>query len=282
MSASPADATYAGRVAEHYSRPGLADAVLARAEEAIRQAGRDPSTLTYRDLAPFDQYHSRGPEATMELAAMAGVRGGMSVLDVGGGLGGPARMLAGETGCEVTVFDLTEDLTRAGEALTERVGLSDLVSFRTGNALDMPFDGGSFDLVWTQHASMNIPDKERLYAEIRRVLRPGGRLALHDLMLGGRGAVHYPVLWAPTPDISFLRTPGEIRALVAATGFREVAWVDTTEVTIGWYRDTMEAHVRNSPLGDARVARSLDARGNVLRNLEEGRLACIEAVFDRA
>jgi SAM-dependent methyltransferase len=218
----------------------------------------------------------------MELAVRAEVHSGMHVLDVGGGLGGSARMLAGQFGCRVTVLDLTEDFTRAGETLTERVGLGHLVSFHTGNALDMPFEDGSFDLVWTQHASMNIADKERLYGEMHRVLRPGGRLVLHDMMAGDGGEVHYPVLWAPTPDISFLRSPEATRALITETGFREVAWVDATRITAEWFRDTMEAASdANAALADPRAARSMAARASVLRNLEEGRLACIEAVFEK-
>ena len=281
MSAGPVDGTPAGQVAQHYSSPGRAELVLARTEQALTRAGRRPSTLTFRDVAAFDQYHSRGREATMELAELAGVREGMSVLDVGGGVGGPARLLAGEFGCRVTVLDLTEDFTRAGEILTERVGLSDRVRFHTGNALNMPFDSGSFDLVWTQHASMNIEDKERLYAEIHRVLRPGGRLALHDMMAGERRGAHYPVMWASTPDISFLRKPEEVRALITATGFRELAWVDVTQVTLEWFRKRREAE-RTSNVADDPLAVRLDTVGaNVLRNLEEGRLACIEAVFEK-
>jgi SAM-dependent methyltransferase len=280
MSASPVDGTHARRVVEHYARPGLAEAILTRAGEALRQQGRDLSMLTYRDLAPFDNYHSRGPLATRELAQMAGIREGMEVLDVGGGVGGSARMLATEFGCRVSVLDLTEDLTRAGEALTERLGLSDRVRFQVGNALDLPFDAGTFDLVWTQHSVMNIADRPRLYGEMHRVLRPGGRLALHDMMQGSGGEVHYPVLWASTTDISFLLTPEATRALLSETGFREVAWLDATAITAGWFRDSMGVHVRNSP-GDARAARSMDARENVLRNLEEGRLVCIEAVFEK-
>jgi SAM-dependent methyltransferase len=280
MSASPVDGTHARRVVEHYGRPGLAEAILTRASEALRQQDRDLSTLTYRDLAPFDNYHSRGPLATRELAQMAGIREGMEVLDVGGGVGGSARMLATEFGCRVSVLDLTEDLTRAGEALTERLGLSDRVRFQVGNALDLPFDAGTFDLVWTQHSVMNIADRPRLYGGMHRVLRPGGRLALHDMMQGSGGEVHYPVLWASTTDISFLLTPEATRALLSETGFREVAWLDATAITAGWFRDSMGVHVRNSP-GDARAARSMDARENVLRNLEEGRLVCIEAVFEK-
>jgi SAM-dependent methyltransferase len=275
------DGAHAGRVAQHYSRPGLAETVLARAEQALRQAGRDPSALTPRDLAPFDQLHARGPLATMELAGRAGIHDGMHVLDVGGGMGGSARMLASETGCRVTVLDLTEDFTRAGEALTERLGLGHLVTHRTGNALDMPFGDGSFDVAWTQHAVMNIVDRRTLYAEMHRVVLPGGRLALHDMTGPNGGDIHYPVLWAPTADISFLLSPEATREYVTAAGFREVEWIDATPVTIEWYRMRLESEAATAQPTDPRAVRSLAARANVLRNMEEGRLVCIEAVFEK-
>ena len=171
----------------------------------LRANGKDPAALTIEDLAPIDQLHARGSEATLELARLAGITAGMRVLDVGGGLGGPARTLASAFGCSVEVLDLTEEFCRAGEMLTARTGLADLVCFRQGNALKMPYPGAGFDVAWTQHSSMNIADKERLYAEIQRVLRPGGRLALHEILAGPVSPIHFPVPWARDPDLSHLR-----------------------------------------------------------------------------
>jgi sarcosine/dimethylglycine N-methyltransferase len=167
-------------VGEHHGRRDRASAILT----ALRATGKDPAALTIEDLAPIDQLHARGSEATLELARLAGITAGMRVLDVGGGLGGPARTLASAFGCSVEVLALTEEFCRAGEMLTARTGLADLVCFRQGNALKMRYPGAGFDVAWTQHSSMNIADKERLYAEIQRVLRPGGRLALHEILAG--------------------------------------------------------------------------------------------------
>jgi MPBQ/MSBQ methyltransferase len=149
---------------EHYGRGEIAARIL----EALRAAGKDPDNLTTEDLAPVDQFHIRGREATLELAHRAGLTSGMRALDVGGGLGGPARTLASEFGCTVEVLDITEEYCRAGEMLTARTGLSDLVSFRHGDVVEMAYPDASFDLAWTQHSSMNIADKERLYQEIHR------------------------------------------------------------------------------------------------------------------
>ncbi len=156
-------------VAGHYGKEKLLETIL----DALRAAGKDPERLTVEDLATFDHFHLRGRDATLELLRLAGLRAGELVLDVGGGIGGPARTLA-EAGCSVTVLDLTEEFCRTGAALTERVALGARVTFRHASALDMPFEDGAFDAAWTQHSSMNIEDKEQLYKEIARVVRRGG------------------------------------------------------------------------------------------------------------
>jgi SAM-dependent methyltransferase len=266
---------------QHYGRRGLGEIILA----AVRAAGKDPDHLEAADLAPATEFHSRGTEATRELAHRAGLRPGQHVLDVGGGLGGPARTLASERGCRVTVLDLTEEYCRVGEMLTARTGLSDRVTFRLGDALDLPFAEGSFDVVWTQHSSMNVADKERLYAELRRVLRAGGRLAMHEIMAGSVEPIHFPVPWARHSGLSFLRPAAAVRALLGALGFQEVAWVDVSEPALEFFRQRLAVAAQGSPppiglhllLGD-------DFRPmvqNVARNLEEGRVAVIQAVFDR-
>jgi SAM-dependent methyltransferase len=267
-------------VGEHYRRDNLTEEIL----EALRAAGKDPDTLAAGDLAPVDQFHTRGREATLDLARLAGVTSGMRVLDVGGGLGGPARTLASEFGCPVEVLDLTEDYCRAGETLTRMTNLADLVTFKHGDALDMPYPDEGFDLVWTQHSSMNIADKERLYKEIRRVLRPGGRLALHEITAGPNAPVRFPVPWAREPSISHLRPPEAIRALIPAAGFRELAWLDETSSATEWFRQRLAA----APAGGPPLGLSLllgadfpEMFRNQVRNLGEARIRVIQAVFER-
>src|ERR671916_259101 len=230
-------------VGEHYGRGDLAARIL----EALRAAGKDPDDLTTEDLAPVDQFHIRGREATLELAHRADITSGTRALDVGGGLGGPARTLASEFGCTVEVLDITEEYCRAGEVLTARTGLGDLVSFRHGSALEMPYQDASFDVVWTQHSSMNIADKERLYKEIHRVLRPGGRLALHEIMAGPTSPIHFPVPWARDPSISHLQPPEMVRSLIATTGFHESSWVDETASATEWFQQRLSATVSEVP-----------------------------------
>jgi ubiquinone/menaquinone biosynthesis C-methylase UbiE len=272
---------YAPAVNRHYGRRDLGEIILA----AVQDAGKDPNRLTPEDLAPATEFHSRGREATRELARLAGLRAEMRVLDVGGGLGGPARTLASEFGCQVTVLDLTEEYCRVGATITARTGLGGRVAFRHGNALDMPFPNDAFDVVWTQHSSMNIADKERLYAEIWRVLRPGGRFAMHEIMAGSLQPIHFLVPWARDPAISFLRTPAAIRALLAETGFTEVAWEDVSTPSLAFFRDRLAAADQGDapPIG-LHVLLGDDFGSmfrTVVRNLEEDRIAVIQAVFER-
>ncbi len=264
----------------HYSAGDL----TGRIREALRAAGKDVAP-TPDDLAPLDQFHIGGKETTRQLAELAGLRSGQSILDAGGGIGGPARFLASVYGCHVTVLDLTEAYCRAGELLTELTGLTRRVGFCHGNALDIPFPDGHFDLVWTQHSSMNVEDKERLYAEFHRVLRPGGRLALHEIMAGPVQPIHFPVPWTRDPAYSSLRAPAEMRVLLSSSGFVETTWVDVTSSALAWYQNWIEKASRlpPAPLGiHVLLGPEMPAMGrNMHRNLAEDRLAVIQAVFDR-
>ena len=177
------------RVNRHYGWSGL----MATIEEEIRRNGIDPTQVTVDQLAPLDNYHWHRLAGTLTLAHAAGISAADAVLDVGGGIGGPARQLAHRIGCRVTVLDLTADYCAVGETLTVWTGLEDKVSFVCGNALAMPFPEGSFDIVWTQHASMNIADKAGLYGEMARVVRIGGWLAFFDILAGPNQPIHFPV-----------------------------------------------------------------------------------------
>ncbi len=147
------------RVNRHYGWSGLMETI----EEEIRRNGIDPTQVTVDDLAPVDNYHWHRLAGTLALARAATISAADIVLDVGGGIGGPARQLAHRYGCRVTVLDLTAEYCAVGATLTAWTNLKEQVSFVCGNALAMPFPDGSFDVAWTQHASMNIADKAGLY-----------------------------------------------------------------------------------------------------------------------
>lgn len=278
-----ADRWYADVVNANYAPGGD---IAARIVAGLRAAGKDPDALQPDDLGPVDQFHTGGKEATLRLAMRAEITAGMRVLDLGGGLGGAARTLAHEAGCAVTVLDLTEEYCRAGALLTECTGLADRVTFRNGDACAPPFADGSFDAVWTQHSSMNIADKATLYAEACRVLRPGGRLALHEVMAGPVQPAHFPVPWAREPSVSFLQPPDAVRATLRDAGLGEIAWEDETAASVAWFRARVAAGGTSSgppPLGlHLLLGADTGTRlGNVLRNLEEGRVAIVQAVFER-
>ena len=265
----------------HYARRDL-DAAIA---DALLAAGKDPEKLQPEDLTAIDEFHVRGPKATVELARELGVEPQMQVLDLGCGLGGAARHLAREYGCRVVGLDLSADYCRAAAGFTERLGLQGQVSFRQGNALDIPFPDASFDLVWTQHASMNIADKAKLYGEILRVLRPGGRLALYDVLAGPGGAVHFPVPWARNPAISFLLSSRQLSETLAEAGFETLVWRDVTESGRAWFRRMQEKIAKDGPpsLG-LQLLLGPDFRQmarNQLLNLEEDRIGLIEAIVRR-
>jgi SAM-dependent methyltransferase len=269
----------------HY---GGYEGIEGRIVAALAAAGKDAEHLTIEDLAVYDQLHTGGIATSRALAKLGGIAAGERVLDVGGGLGGPARMLAKEFGAMVTVIDLTAAFVETGAALTARTGLSDAVTFQQGDATAMPFADGSFDIVWTQHATMNIAAKDRLYAEIVRVLRPGGRLVFHEIMAGASGPLIYPVPWAEDASISFVRPPEEIRRMLLDLGLVETVWRDMTSMAVDALRAQREQAAAAQGAGSAIQSRDVvfgpvfgDRVASMARNISEGRIATIMAVFTR-
>jgi len=277
------DNTYEQSLNTHYGRQGLGDRILSVLEES----GKDLKAITNDDLSPVAEFHIGGQAATLELAQLAGMGAGMRVLDVGSGLGGPARTLAGHYGCKVTGLDLTEEFCNVAGMLTELCGMHDVVSFTHGNALDMPFDDASFDLVWTQQAGMNIEDKLRLYQQAHRVLAVGGRLVFQEVLAGPVTPLQLPVPWAREADLSFLLPPDEIRDLLAKAGFREMVWHDVTARYLAEYR---KAAARTaSPAGPPPLGVQLilgpeagHMRKNVVRNLDENRIVLVQGVLKKS
>ena len=267
------DVSDATAISDYWGRDSLGQVIL----DALAASGKNLDRLTIDDLAPLDQFHGGGKGTTVRLARLAGLSPGTRVFDVGGGLGGPARTLAVEFGCHVTVVDLTESYVQAAQMLTAQLGLGDRVTHRIGNALDLPFDDGMFDVVWTQNSGMNIADKPRLYAGFHRVLRSGGVLALQEPMAGPVQPPIFPVMWAQDIATSFLHPPEEMRRLIEAAGFRARLWDDITAETAVPGAAVPVHSIQSLVMGDALAAITRTGR----RNREEGRIVMVQAVFDR-
>jgi SAM-dependent methyltransferase len=265
----------------HYSVGGILEEIL----QALAGMGKDVDNLTLADLAPVDEFHIRGREATLELAKLAGLKPGLRVLDVGCGIGGSVRHLAVEHQCHVTGLDLTPEYIETAITLSRMVGLEEMVDFHEGSALEMPFDSGTFDLVWTEHAQMNIADKQSLYAEIARVLKPGGRLVFHDIFQGPGGDLHYPVPWAEEGSISFLIAQDDLRKMLESLGLHVLDWEYKSRPSLTWFQAAAERMKESGPpplgihllMGDTARMKI----GNIIRNLQEERITVLQAVLEK-
>lgn len=264
---------------------GGSDSHVAAISAALEAAGLDRSNLRTTDLAPLDEFHIRGRTATMEIMAALDLTADSHVLDLGSGLGGPARTLAELSGCRVTGIDLTPEFCEVATALSDWTGLSDRVQFQAGDATATGLPDEAVDAALTVHVAMNIPDKSALYAEAFRVLRRGGRFVAYDVVQGEGGDVHYPVPWASDSSMSFLATTAEMRELLAAAGFQIISEVDSSDDSLAWFQRVHAGIERDGPppvtfaafLGDAFEQMA----ANQVANLRERRIRTVMFVCSR-
>lgn len=203
-------------VARHYAHEALEREIF----DALAAAGKNLNHLVPADLSPVDEFHIGGRQATVDFATGLGFKPGMLLLDIGAGLGGASRHFAHEHNCQVTGIDITEDYVHLAKTLARRVGLESEVAYLHGSALDLPFESASFDGAYMLHVGMNIREKPRLFAQLRRVLKPGALFGIYDVMREeGGAALSFPLPWAATPDASFLETPATYRRLLEGAGF---------------------------------------------------------------
>ncbi len=264
----------------HYATQGIRE----RLDAALEEAGLGTGPIEWTRLVALDQFHSRGLEASKELAGVLGAKAEDAVLDLGSGLGGPARFLAATVGCHVTGIELTGEYVDISNYLTERVGLSDKVTFVQGDAAKLPFEDESFDHAWTLHVSMNIEDKEGFYRGVHRVLKSGGHFAVYDFTRGDNAPVIYPTFWSPVPELSFLASASETSDLLKAVGFTEIQIEDDTEQALASL-----VRLANPPAPDPDAPRMVSLGQiigpqvrpmvkNVIQNFQEGRIRVLRAI----
>lgn len=268
-------------VENHYSHGRLVEAICA----GVGQLGKTPDSVSVDDLAPVDEFHIGGRMATESFLDQLDLSPDDHVLDVGCGLGGASRFAAQRYGCRVTGIDLTDDYVRAGEALCRWVGLNSVISLDRGDATATPYPAGTFDRSFMLHVGMNIENKELLAMELFRVLRPGGRLGVYDIMRMGDGELRFPVPWATSRAESRVSSPATYRGTLEAAGFRVVAEADRSEFALDFF-DQLRANGNgggSSPLGLHILMgdSALEKVGNMIDNVKEGRVAPYEIIVEK-
>ena len=269
------------KVAGHYGRGQLEESILA----AVAREGKDPENLTAVDLAAVDEFHVGGLEATQELAAHMELRAGLRLLDVGSGIGGPARYFAAEHACTVTGIDLTEEFVRVATSLTKRTKLDRLAEFRQGSALQLPFAPDAFDRAYMIHVGMNVADKAGISREVRRVLKPAGLFTVYDIMRTGDGPIRFPVPWAAGEETSFVASAKDYRDALHTAGFQIAQERGRRTFAIEFTERVMARMAQGGPpalglhllMGEKAPMRA----GNMLAMMKEGVLEPVE-LYSRA
>ena len=272
-------------VAEHYAHGRLVAAI----REGLAALGKTPDAVTIDDLAAVDEFHIGGRQATEDFIGQLGLSADDHVLDVGCGIGGPARFVAERYGCRLDGIDLTPEYVATARTLCEWVGLEGRIAVHQGRALDMPFDDGAFDAAYMLHVGMNIADKAALFAEVARVLAPGGRFGVYDVMATGPDDLAYPVPWAETPETSAVASPDDYKAALRAAGFEISAERDRRDFAIAYF-DRMRARAAEAaqagvppplgphiPMGESAPLKIANLRDSIAA----GRVAPVEIIARR-
>jgi SAM-dependent methyltransferase len=267
-------------VADHYARDGLVTAI----RDGLARMGKTESTVTAEDLAPVDEFHIGGRAATGDMARQLALTASDRVLDIGCGLGGPARQIAAHYGCHVSGVDLTRDYVEAGNTLSRWLHLEDRVSLHHGDALALPFADGSFTAAYMLHVGMNIADKSALFSEVARVLRAGARFAIFDVMRTGDGELSYPLPWASTADTNAIVSPRNYCDALSAAGFDIASERERRNVALDYFaRQRAEVATASPALGVHTLmgARRPEMVRNMSESISASRIAPVELIARR-
>ncbi len=279
MNQTPSPQNYKTVLNRHYHQENLTHAIFS----ALEKAGTDTAALTIDSLGPMEELHIAGRKATMRLGRSAGLRPGMTVLDIGCGIGGPARTLAHFFGCRVIGIDLAEAFCIAAGAITQKMKLTHLVNILHADALALPVKNSALDIVWAQHVTMNIPDKPGLFTEINRVLKPGGKLVLYEILSECSHDLYLPLPFATDSALCFLQSEADLSADVQAAGFHPLVWEDITSSALETQQKVINAiHQKGLPVLNPGILLGPDfvlMAQNLLKNLETGRIQILEAIL---
>lgn len=270
-------------VSAHYTSTGL----LATIRDGVARLGKTPETVMVEDLAPVDEFHIGGRQASEDFLGQLDLAPDQRVLDVGCGLGGAARFAATRYGCHITGIDLTEQYVTTGQVMCDWVGLGDRVSLHQGSALAMSFEAGTFDGAYMLHVGMNIHDKRQLCAEVHRLLRPGACFGIYDVMRTGEGELAYPVPWAETPETSAVHSVGDYRVALRASEFDVVAERNRRDFAVNFFAE-LKARVTGgsgrTPLGLHILMGDSAPRkiANMVANIANGVIAPVELIARKA
>jgi SAM-dependent methyltransferase len=261
----------------HYSAYDIENRIL----EGLRNAGLDPDArLTVEELAALDHFHTGGLRASRELSAEAKIQPDHTVLDIGAGLAGSARMLVADTGCRVDCIEMSQDYCLGARLLNRLTCMEERIGIFEGSALELPFQDGAYDLVWMQNVGMNIADKQTLYAEIARVLKPGGRFAFQEMIAGDGPTTHFPLPWASEPADNNLISYDEMGGLIEGAGFVAELFEDTSDVHLSRSATANATPAAQGQLGLSVFVDNLGEKStNARLSLEDGKVRLVRGVF---
>jgi ubiquinone/menaquinone biosynthesis C-methylase UbiE len=280
MSNTTTESDLGAAIDHHYGSPNLTEKILG----ALREAGKDTENLRREDLSSFDEFHAGGLSATREMALFAEILPEDEVLDLGCGIGGPARTLTSEFDCTVTGLDITRSFCDAARELSRRLDMGDKVEFVCADAVEMPFPSERYDVVWAQYSMPNIKRQRTLFEQVYRVLKPGGSFVFESLCQGPAGEIHLPVFWAAEPANNHIQTPSDTRRDLIAAGLTEIAFEDVTEhVLIAARRRLAVAQTQQGAaalwLGLIVPHDAQEKMRNSIRNSEQGRTTVCRGHF---
>ena len=270
--------TSANAIADHWGRGDVYGLIVS----ALNKLSMPLEGLTVADLAPVDHFHARGLAATVELADQLPIKAGQHIVDIGCGLGGPARYIAKRFQCTVSGVDITRPFVEAANKLTTLVRMEGQVKIEHGDGQRLPYSNATFDGGYTQHVTMNVADRARFFAEAYRVLKPGSFFALTEHGLGANGDPHYPLPWSSDGSGAYLVTPSRTRAFLERAGFEDIVVEDTGAAYVAGYKVMIEKAEKGAlpPLGIHILLgeTAFDKIRNAARNIEEGRTHPIQLI----